>query len=290
MSEPIEDYLAQLARELHRRGARDARLIDEARDHLADDIERRVEQGLAGADAQREAIARFGQPEIVAKAAVSERYRAPDGIALALAALVGIAVATVDVWTRGRHQLAVAGVLTVAAAMFGAIAPRHPWRWAIALWMWLPIYGVMSGVSPANQLARLLVFDVLLVVAYLAREWRPAPALATPGHRGPIHVRDRRPSPAFAVTSKRGRPNPELAAILANPDALLVPFLERMAPAPLGPLGPMQSVTALGDPTAPTRKYRVVFGERPSVECTVEIASPGTFFSVHWARTGDTAE
>src|SRR5687767_9441513 len=97
MSDPIDDYLEQLARELRRRGATDARLIDEAKDHLADDVERRLQQGADEADARRQAIARFGPPEIVARAAVSGRYKWQERVTLALAAAIGIAIATLDV-------------------------------------------------------------------------------------------------------------------------------------------------------------------------------------------------
>ena len=48
----------------------------------------------------------------------------------------------------------------------------------------------------------------------------------------------------FVVMSKRGWVNPELAAMLADPDTQLIPFFERMAPAALGPLGKAHSVTA----------------------------------------------
>jgi hypothetical protein len=39
MPAPIDDYLARLRQELQRHGCEDARLIEEAREHLTDDID-----------------------------------------------------------------------------------------------------------------------------------------------------------------------------------------------------------------------------------------------------------
>ena len=71
--DPIDDYLTRLARELGKRGFDDARTIEEARDHLVDAIEDGQRRGLSLADAEREALERFGAPEIVAAQTVSER-------------------------------------------------------------------------------------------------------------------------------------------------------------------------------------------------------------------------
>ena len=46
MPAPIDDYLARLRQELQRHGCEDARLIEEAREHLTDDIDEGVRRGL----------------------------------------------------------------------------------------------------------------------------------------------------------------------------------------------------------------------------------------------------
>jgi hypothetical protein len=92
----------------------------------------------------------------------------------------------------------------------------------------------------------------------------------------------------FLVMSKRGWVNPELAAIAADPDTQLIPFLERMAPAALGPLGKAQSVTPLDDAGMSTRvkKFQVVFGDERKVICRIEIGRGGKSVSVHWSKGG----
>ena len=93
----------------------------------------------------------------------------------------------------------------------------------------------------------------------------------------------------FVVMSKRGWVNPELAAIVADPDTQLIPFLERMAPAALGPLSKPHSVTNLDDGTKArqVRKFKVVFGDEKKVTCKIEITRGGQGVSVHWSRAGN---
>ena len=72
MAAPIDDYLARLRQELQRHGCEDARLIDEAREHLADDIDDGLRRGLTAEDAEREAFERFGPPDVIARSSIKE--------------------------------------------------------------------------------------------------------------------------------------------------------------------------------------------------------------------------
>jgi hypothetical protein len=74
-SAPVEAYLAQLAREIRKRGLVDSRILEEAREHLVDAIEEGLRCGLSVEAAERQAFARFGPPEIVAAGFARERYR-----------------------------------------------------------------------------------------------------------------------------------------------------------------------------------------------------------------------
>jgi hypothetical protein len=74
-SAPVEAYLAQLAREIRKRGLLDSRILEEAREHLVDAIEEGLRRGLSVEAAERQAFARFGPPEIVAAGFARERYR-----------------------------------------------------------------------------------------------------------------------------------------------------------------------------------------------------------------------
>ena len=64
---PVDAYLSQLHRELRRLGIEDARIVEEAREHLLDALEDGRQRGLSADDAEREAFERFGSPDAVAR-------------------------------------------------------------------------------------------------------------------------------------------------------------------------------------------------------------------------------
>jgi uncharacterized protein involved in exopolysaccharide biosynthesis len=70
---PVDAYVSRLQRELRQRGLDDQDIVDEAREHLVDAVAAGQQRGLSVGDAEREALERFGAPEIVAAHAVAER-------------------------------------------------------------------------------------------------------------------------------------------------------------------------------------------------------------------------
>jgi hypothetical protein len=89
-------YLHDLRRELAKRGRRDTRIVEEARDHLADAVEAGVRGGSSRDDAERDALARFGPPHLVA-ASVPRGWRMLNGT---LASVTGLLIAA-TVWLSG---------------------------------------------------------------------------------------------------------------------------------------------------------------------------------------------
>lgn len=206
MTSGLDIYLAQLRRELKKRGLFDQRIVEEARGHLTDATEQAVRRGLSRDAAEREAIARFGTPKQAAMTFASERYRLTN-------------------W-----------LLSVSAAV-------------------------------VMMLQRLL-----------------AHAGGHDAHRG-FEFHDRQTPFHLLVRSKKGWVNPELVAIASDPATQLVPFLQRVAPAPLGPLGQAESVSVLERESAPDAKtYRVVFGGHRKIVCTVTVRSDGRGASLDWTR------
>jgi uncharacterized protein involved in exopolysaccharide biosynthesis len=81
---PVEDYLDRLERELRQRGIEDARIMEEAREHLLDAVEDGRQRGLPVDDAAREAVERFGAPQTVAARVATERERIMGRLAAGL--------------------------------------------------------------------------------------------------------------------------------------------------------------------------------------------------------------
>jgi hypothetical protein len=98
-SGPLDTYLRELARELHERGHEASRIVDEAREHLADAVEEGLRRGLAREDAEREAVERFGAPGVIAAQTPPARNRIMARLTVVLDTVVGhwrwVAAATV---------------------------------------------------------------------------------------------------------------------------------------------------------------------------------------------------
>src|SRR6186997_988999 len=113
----VDDYLARLERALRQRGGEDARIIDEAREHLLDAVEDARQRGLSVEDAARDAFERFGAPEVVAA------YAVPDGelVMRRIVCVVG------TVWRR-RWWILTPTVLTAlmtSVASYYFLPPRY---------------------------------------------------------------------------------------------------------------------------------------------------------------------
>ena len=118
----IERYLDRLFNLLAGTGIRGRRVFAETEAHLADSVEALVREGRSPDDAAREAIARFGPPESVARAVLDE--------GLSLAALAQRVVAAA--WLLGGVGLVAIGLSGglnwLVGAQFGpeALAPDAP--------------------------------------------------------------------------------------------------------------------------------------------------------------------
>ncbi len=81
---PLDAFLNRLEQELRQRGHFDARVLDEARDHLLDAVEDGQRRGLSIEDAQREALERFGAPDLVAAQVAPGRHQMLNRMAIVL--------------------------------------------------------------------------------------------------------------------------------------------------------------------------------------------------------------
>lgn len=81
---PLDDYLRRLEHAMRDRGIDDPRIVAEAREHLADAVANGRQRGLTIEDAEREALERFGAPELVAAHAATEKDMMMQRLATAL--------------------------------------------------------------------------------------------------------------------------------------------------------------------------------------------------------------
>ncbi len=292
----IDAFLADLSLELRKRGASDLRFVEEARGHLIDAVEQGVQRGLDVSVAQQEAIAQFGRADSIARDFVSDKYQLFDRLVLLAGVILGLAITYIDASPNWDDTGVTAFCLVVAAAMCGFIAPRQPWRFALAVGLWIPMLAIVRSSSP-QSLAMLLVLAFPFAGAYAGMALRRSLVLGRVWSSASCDDAERQSKGKwrrefhdkkgfhFLVMTKHGRIDPELAAVMDDPDTQLVPFLERTAPAALGPLGKPESVTDQSESShARTRKYQAVFGGDRKIICTIEI-SGGRRVAVHWSKT-----
>jgi hypothetical protein len=167
---PIDAYVQRLRRELRRHFIADARILDEVRDHLVDAVERSRERNES-VEAEAEAIARFGSPEVVAATFAADRTQVLHQWLLAAAMVAGSAIALVDALPSWDDTGITAGAMAIVASVFGLLAPQRPWRWALAVGLWIPAYSLARTPALAT-LPMLLVVIFPLAGAYAGRAAR----------------------------------------------------------------------------------------------------------------------
>jgi capsular polysaccharide biosynthesis protein len=105
----LDAYLRELARALHERGHAAVRIVAEAREHLADAVEDGLRRGLSREDAEREAVERFGPPDLIAAQAPPVRSRTMSRLTASLDTIVG-------------HWRWLTAATAVAAVLAGAVS------------------------------------------------------------------------------------------------------------------------------------------------------------------------
>jgi hypothetical protein len=165
VSAEADGYLVRLARELSSRGVSDPSIIEEARAHLADAIDGGVQRGVPGHVAEREAIARFGGPELVADTFAAERFLMRNRLLLSVAVALGLCIAFVDARPGWDDTGVTAFSMLVVAGVLGFLGPQKPWLWALGVGAFIPLYAMLTHPSPGS-VAMLVVLLFPLVGAY----------------------------------------------------------------------------------------------------------------------------
>ncbi len=84
---------------------------------------------------------------------------------LVAAVAVGLAIAYVDSRPGWDDAGITAFSMLLAAGLFGLIAPRRAWLWALAVGIWVPAYAIARADSP-RAFAMLLVLVFPFAGAY----------------------------------------------------------------------------------------------------------------------------
>lgn len=169
----VDLYVMRLERELVKQFVTDRGIIDEVRDHLAEAVERGLQQGCSATAAENEAIERFGMPETVARAFAGDRFRIVHRWLLVIAIATGVAIAYVDARPTWDDTGITAGAMMLVGAILGVAGPRRAWAWALAVGIWIPAYRVVCAPS-LGSFSLLIVLIFPFVGAYAGMGLRRA--------------------------------------------------------------------------------------------------------------------
>ena len=84
-------------------------------------------------------------------------------VLLPLAVLIGLGIAYVDSRPTWDDTAVLVVALLAGSALFGALGPRWPWLWALAVGIWIPLNAIITR----QDFSMLIVLAFPLVGAYL---------------------------------------------------------------------------------------------------------------------------
>jgi hypothetical protein len=168
MQKTIAAYLKVLERELKQNGEFQAEVLEEIEGHLLEAVETNLRRGLNQAEAEAEALRRFGSVGVVRALFEKGRITLMQKILLGIAVLAGWFALYVDTRPTWDDTGVLAfGILFVCGAL-ALSGYRRPWLLALAVGAWIPLHGILITHNYGSLLA--LIFA--LVGAYAGWAFR----------------------------------------------------------------------------------------------------------------------
>jgi hypothetical protein len=93
-------------------------------------------------------------------------------VAVAIAA--GLSLGYLDSRPGWDDAGVTAGLLFIASATFGGLAPQRPWLWAICVGAWIPIFGILERSNYGSVMALIFAFAGAYAGMGLRRAFTPA--------------------------------------------------------------------------------------------------------------------
>ena len=158
----LRQYLRALRRDLWMRGLAEADTLAEIEGHLLEAVEQGLSLGLSEAEAEQQALERFGNVKVVANSFEKEGLYLMQNILLTIAVLAGLFSAYVDSLPTWDDTGILAGSLLLVSGLLTLLGHRRPWLIALAVGLWIPLHDIYLS----HDFSMLLVLLFPFVGAY----------------------------------------------------------------------------------------------------------------------------
>jgi hypothetical protein len=160
--DPLRVYLRKLRHDLWIRGLDEADTLEEIESHLQEAVENGLSRGLSEAEAQEQAMERFGTVKLVVNTFYKERSQVMQNLLLTVALLAGLFSAYVDALPKWDDTGILAGGLLLVSGLLTLLGHRRPWLIALAVGLWIPLHDIYL----THNMSMLLVLLFPFVGAY----------------------------------------------------------------------------------------------------------------------------
>ncbi|GJQ36516.1 MAG: hypothetical protein HS100_07620 [Anaerolineales bacterium] len=158
MKNTIASYLKVLQREMKRNGTFHADHLEELEGHLLEAVETNLRRGMNLAEAEEEALRRFGSVNVVLSSFEKERFTVMQKILLGIAAIAGLFSLYVDTRPNWDDTGVLAMGILFVCGMLALFGFQRPWVLALAVGAWIPLHGILISHNYGSIIAIIIAF------------------------------------------------------------------------------------------------------------------------------------
>ena len=154
----IASYLKSLERKMKKNGTFHPDTLAEIESHLLDSVEANLRRGLNQAEAEKEALRRFGSVEVVLSSFNKERFTVMQKILIGIAAIAGLFSLYVDTRPSWDDTGVLAMGILFVCGLLALIGFQRPWLLALVVGAWIPLHGILFTHNYGSIIALIIAF------------------------------------------------------------------------------------------------------------------------------------
>lgn len=158
MKNSIGSYLQSLEREMKKNGTFHPETLAEIESHLLDSVDANLRRGLNQAEAEEEALRRFGPVGVVLSSFEKKRITIMQKILIGMAAIAGLFSLYVDTRPNWDDTGVLAIGILLVCGLLALIGFQRPWLLALVVGAWIPLHGIFITHNYGSIIALIIAF------------------------------------------------------------------------------------------------------------------------------------